>query len=80
MKLSKEILENGCTQAAIDGEPVFILLGRDPDAPQAIREWARTRATRTGDMSQKVLSALVKANDMEAYQKDANKCPRGDQS
>jgi len=66
--ISKEIRENGCSKAARDGEPVFILLGRDLDAPAAIREWVRERGLRTGTYSDKMRSARDRAAEMEVYQ------------
>lgn len=40
-----------CYANALPDEPMFILLGRDPDAPRLIDEWALGRAHRisTGD-------------------------------
>ena len=33
-----------CYDNALDDEPMFILLGRDPDAPWLVWEWANQRA------------------------------------
>ena len=35
-----------CYANAEDDEPMFVLLGRDPDAPEAVRGWIRLRAER----------------------------------
>lgn len=32
-----------CYDAALDNEPMFVLLARDPQAPELIRKWARDR-------------------------------------
>ncbi len=66
--LSTEIRENGCAIAALEGEPVFILLGRDRDAPAAIGEWAVARGRRGGALTEEIKSALHKATIMEIYQ------------
>lgn len=63
---SSQILENGCTKAAKEGEPVFILLGRDPDAADAVDYWATLREAREG-ISDKVTTAILKASDMRLY-------------
>lgn len=47
-------------------EPMFTLLGRDPDAPMLVRLWASIRA-RSGEVPEKVTEALHCANDMEAW-------------
>lgn len=36
-------LKNGCMAKAFDDEPTFVLLGRDPAAPVAIRAWIAER-------------------------------------
>jgi len=66
--LSTEIRTNPCAKNAKEGEPVFILLGRDPDAPGAVKAWAAARAQREG-MSPKVMAAFDAAMAMEKYQK-----------
>lgn len=35
-----------CYDLALPDEPVFVLLGRDPDAPDRVKEWARRRLRR----------------------------------
>ena len=36
-------LRDGCFHRAMDDEPMFVLLGRDPSAPDIVEAWARTR-------------------------------------
>lgn len=36
-------LRDGCFQRAMDDEPMFVLLGRDPSAPELLERWARER-------------------------------------
>jgi hypothetical protein len=36
-------LRNGCFANAMDDEPMFVLLARDPNAPAQVREWADQR-------------------------------------
>lgn len=46
---TKQSLHNrphACFNRALPDEPMFILLGRDPDAPAAIVQWARERELR----------------------------------
>ena len=64
--LSKEITENECAKAAKDGEPVFILLGRDPDAFEVVAFWASLREKREGQTA-KVMSAYDRADEMLEY-------------
>lgn len=35
-----------CYAAALADEPLFVLLARDPDAPELLRLWAQMRAKR----------------------------------
>lgn len=37
---------NSCMSRATDGEMTFVLLGRDEDAPGAIRDWIKRRIKR----------------------------------
>lgn len=55
-----------CYANAEPDEPMFILLGRDPDAPRLVREWAKARSQRGEDAS-KVNEALDCARDMEEF-------------
>lgn len=36
-------LRSGCFAAAMDDEPMFVLLARDPHAPAQVRSWADQR-------------------------------------
>lgn len=36
-------LRNGCFYNAMDDEPMFVLLARDPSAPFKVEDWANTR-------------------------------------
>lgn len=56
-----------CYRAAEPDEPMFVLLARDPDAPDLVREWARRRMMRRGLEDSKALEALGVANAMEAW-------------
>lgn len=47
-------------------EPYFVLLGRDPQAPDLVRSWANTRSLFEADDS-KIASALMTAVDMVAF-------------
>ena len=70
-------LRDGCFAAAMDDEPMFVLLARDPSAPWLARKWADEREAqiRTGrkpasDMS-KVQEARACADNMERW-REAN--------
>lgn len=65
-RIADTIVENGCTKACKDGEPVFILLGRDEDAPHAVRTWAAYVELRKGK-SEKTNSAYDRADEMDEY-------------
>lgn len=58
-----------CYAKAESDEPVFVLLGRDPDAPMLIRLWAAIRM-RCGESSEKTVEAMRVANAMEDYRVD----------
>lgn len=73
-----EELRNGCFARAKDDEPMFVLLGRDPQAPSLVRQWAtnRQREVELGkrpatDMEQ-VREAGDLANRMEAWREQAD--------
>lgn len=36
-------LRDGCFHRAMDDEPMFVLLARDPSAPNLVRQWAQKR-------------------------------------
>lgn len=38
-----EELRHGCFARAMDDEPMFVLLARDPSAPRLVRQWAMER-------------------------------------
>lgn len=67
--LSSEILSNPCARNAREGEPVFILLGRDIDAGPTVRDWAAAREHREGQ-SDKVKSAYELSFIMDQYARD----------
>lgn len=69
-------LRSGCFAAAMDDEPMFVLLARDPHAPAMVREWAdaRQRDINAGrkpasDMD-KVMEARDTADRMEAWREE----------
>lgn len=55
-----------CYRAAEADEPMFVLLARDPIAPELVREWAAKRAGATG-FTDKVAEALKAADDMDEW-------------
>jgi hypothetical protein len=67
---------NSCLNKARDGEMLFVLLGRDEDAPETIRYWIRRRIRRgknkPGDpkMVEAELCAQAMESDAEANQYD----------
>lgn len=61
-----------CYAKAAPDEPMFVLLGRDPDAALAVAFWAVLRFLRTGqplvgDEADKIAEALACANTMDQY-------------
>lgn len=58
-----------CYDAADPDEPMFVLLARDPDAPDMVRLWARKRQDRDGRTA-KVAEAFACADAMEAYRRE----------
>lgn len=69
-------LRNGCFAAAMDDEPMFVLLGRDPSAPDNVRAWAdeREAAINAGrkphEDRRKVDEARATADAMEAWREE----------
>lgn len=69
-------LRSGCFHAAMDDEPMFVLLARDPSAPKLVRQWADKRTgeinsgTRPASDMGKVLDALENADRMEHWRKE----------
>lgn len=63
-ELSKE---HTCMQHAHPDEMVFVLLGRDPAAPIAIREWvaSRLRFGKNVETDPQIIEALACADTME---------------
>lgn len=57
---------NSCWNKAKDDEPVFVLLGRDPDAPAAMLEWAQKRHDRD-PFDKKALKISAEINKMANY-------------
>lgn len=43
LKVEELTQPNSCLRKAEDDEPIFVILGRDPAAAFAIREWIRMR-------------------------------------
>lgn len=69
-------LRNGCFGKAMDDEPMFVLLSRDPAAPKFVRDWADQREEEInagkrppGDRAQ-VSEARITANDMEQWRRE----------
>lgn len=56
-----------CYKAAGPDEPMFVLLARDPLAPDLVRQWADRRATARGN-DEKVAEARQCADAMTAWQ------------
>jgi hypothetical protein len=60
--------QGGGTECCIptDGEPSFVLLGRDPQAPELVEQWARDRLRYEPD-SDKPLKAFKIAREMRGF-------------
>ena len=56
-----------CYENAEPDEPMFILLGRDRDAPFLVRRWADIREKK-GEDAAKVAEARECANEMERFE------------
>lgn len=69
-------LRNGCFAAAMDDEPMFVLLARDPSAPDNVRAWADEREAainagrKPGTDRSKVEEARACADKMEAWREE----------
>ena len=65
--------EFDCYKAALPDEPIFVLLARDPSAPDLVRAWAAARIGRLGhtlgDDDRKVVEALKCARAMDEWLK-----------
>ena len=59
---------HSCWNKAADTEMVFVLLGRDPAAPHAIREWAkeRIRLGKDTEKDPKIREAMSIADVMDS--------------
>lgn len=57
----------GCLHKALPGEPMFILLGRDPAAPTAIRRWLKYRRQLDGQDPDQLAGAEQDAKDFAAW-------------
>lgn len=66
----------GCYERALPDEPMFVLLGRDQDAPYLVRLWATIRTGRIGQGVKpetdqiEVDEALECAAHMERWRKE----------
>ena len=58
-----------CINRAEDDEPVFVLLGRDAVAPEAVRHWAMNRVymQKNKHSDPQIVEALALADAMEIY-------------
>lgn len=59
---------NSCLNKAKDDEMIFVLLGRDPAAPHAVRAWVdeRLRLGKNTVADEQITSALMAATLMES--------------
>lgn len=64
-----------CYANAHPDEPMFILLGRDPLAPELVERWADLRAARRGP-SPKVEEARACARAMREWGADNTRSPK----
>lgn len=55
-----------CYENAAPDEPMFILLARDPQAPELVEQWATMRA-RNGGNPEKIREARECAEDMRQW-------------
>lgn len=60
---------NDCYTKAEPDEPMFVLLARDPLAPELVRLWADRRWRADGERTPKVEEAYTCANDMRDWRK-----------
>lgn len=63
---------DSCLNKAFDEEMVFVLLARDPCAPQAIREWCEMRLRRGLNVKSdiQIIEAIECAKQMEINHKE----------
>jgi hypothetical protein len=57
-----------CYENAHPDEPMFVLLGRDKNAPALVREWAKQRRE-AGEDPEKVAEAEACADAMEGWER-----------
>jgi hypothetical protein len=76
MGTKKTELVDGCFAKAMEDEPMFVLLGRDAQAPQRVRDWATQRRADISmgkkpesDMAM-VDDAFATADRMEAWREE----------
>lgn len=71
IKRDEMSLPTSCLNKAEDDEPIFVLLGRDEDAPQVIRRWCIKRVDRGKNAwdDEQIQEALALANKMEEYRR-----------
>lgn len=56
-----------CYAKAKPDEPMFVLLARDPLAPEIVRRWAELRKKRSGGADSKSIHAFCVASNMENW-------------
>ena len=61
--------ENDCYEKAMDDEPMFTLLARDPVAPILISMWIKMRLLLNNIDESQHLEALTIINDMTEWRK-----------
>lgn len=61
--------DSSCLKNSADDEPLFVLCARDPDASNAVRDWA-ARAGARGVSTEKVVGARLVAEDMDRWRED----------
>lgn len=70
--------EFDCYASALPDEPMFVLLGRDPDAAVLVALWAAMRRLRDIDEhAEKIAEAEQCAEDMAEYVVRSSKTPAG---
>lgn len=67
---------SSCLNKAAEDEPVFVLRGKDPCAPDAIRFWADCASEREEHEDEKIEEALKMADQMDAYRARLEPRPR----
>ena len=69
----QRVLADPCVQKLEEGEPFFVLLGRDPDAAVALHAWIDARRDREGD-SEKLTSAETTYWKFGDWQREVEDC------